>query len=157
MAKLQVIALALTFLVAIISLPLAAGPALVAISHFAGVWSSVRYVAEAGDDLGMEVEIDDEPQPVAFVTLCEGACSGGKAWPAIIHDNTITFSVSEALFGPNGEAQEPLKLTFVGRLIGHTLAVRQLNAPDVPEEMLKRVAHPKPRETQKLGCGKASC
>jgi len=134
-----------------------AGPTLAATAHFAGVWSSVRYVAEAGDDLGMEVEIIDKPQPVAVVTICEGSCYGGKTWPAVIRGNKISFSVSEALVDQNGEPAKPLKMSFVGQLTGRTLSLRMDGESDAPEERLQRVAHPKPNQTAKLGCGKARC
>jgi hypothetical protein len=157
MAKLQVRVLAPPFLLTLIALSVTAEPVLAATAHFAGVWSSVRYVAEAGDDLGMEVEIINNPQPVAVVTICEGSCYGGKAWPAVIQGDKITFSVLQDLVGRNGKPVKPLKMSFVGQLKEQILSVRMLNEQDVPEERLKRVAHPKPSQTAKLGCGKATC
>ena len=157
MAKLQVRVLALPFLLTFIALSAAAEPVLAATAHFDGVWSSVRYVAEAGDDLGMEVEIIDKPQPIAVVTICEGACYGGKAWPAVIQGDKITFSVLQSLVDQNGKHVTPLKMTFVGQLKGRTLSVQMPNGSDVPEDRLKRVANPKPNQTAKLGCGKAVC
>jgi hypothetical protein len=93
MAKLQIRVFALLFLLTFTAISVAAEPVLAATAHFAGVWSSVRYIAEAGDDLGMEVEIIDKPQPVAVVTICEGSCYGGKAWPVVIQGDRVSFSV----------------------------------------------------------------
>jgi hypothetical protein len=104
-----------------------------------GVYSSVRYIPEAGDLLGMKVEVRTKPRPVVVVTICEGECQGGRTWPAVIRGRQISFSVVERLSDGQGERARRLTLSFVGRLEGHVLVVRQLGAGDVPDERLKRI------------------
>ena len=122
-----------------------------------GVYSSVRYVEEAGDDLGMEIEVITKPQPVVVVTICEGQCWGGKTWPAVIDDRKITFSVVEALKNQDGKTAKPLTLNFAGRLEGNVLVVNMPDASDVPEERLERVTNPTPGQTARLGCNATAC
>jgi hypothetical protein len=117
-----------------------------------GVYSSVRYAEEAGDDLGMEIEIITKPRPIAVVTICEGQCWGGKTWPVVIDGRDISFSVEEAFNDQNGKPVKPRILEFAGRLEGDVLVVDMPGASDVPEERLKRVAHPAPGQTARLGC-----
>ena len=126
-------------------------------SEIRGVYSSVRYNQESGDVLGMEVEVRATPQPTAVVTLCEGQCTGGKVWPALITGDTISFSVMEDLKDQDGRPVKPLKLNFVGQLKGNLLVVRVPDASEAPEERLMRVVHPKPSQTAQLGCGHTAC
>jgi len=126
-------------------------------SDLSGVYSSVRYVEEAGDDLGMEIEVITTPQPVAVVTICEGQCWGGKTWPVVIDGRKISFSVVEELKDQDGKPSKPLTLNFVGELRGDVLVVHKRDASDVPEERLKRVANPPPGQTARLGCNAAAC
>ena len=126
-------------------------------TDLSGVYSSVRYVEEAGDDLGMEIEVITKPQPVAVVTICEGQCSGGKTWPVVIDGRKISFSVVEALKNQDGKSAKPLTLNFVGQLEGNVLVVNMPDASDVPEERLKRVANPAPGQTARLGCNATAC
>jgi hypothetical protein len=122
-----------------------------------GVYSSVRYVEEAGDDLGMEVEVITKPHAAAVVTICEGQCSGGRTWPAVITGHTISFSVVEKLTDQDGNPAKTLTLKFVGQLKGDVLVMHMLDAPDVPDERLKRVANPTPGQTARLGCNATAC
>ena len=117
----------------------------------------MRYVEEAGDDLGMEIEVITKPQPVVVVTICEGQCWGGKTWPAVIDDRKITFSVVEALKNQDGKTAKPLTLNFAGRLEGNVLVVNMPDASDVPEERLERVTNPTPGQTARLGCNATAC
>lgn len=128
-------------------------PALAA-TDLAGTYSSVRYVREAGDDLGMEVEVRTKPQPTVVVTICEGGCWGGKTWPAVITDRQISFSVLEELVDQDGRPATPQRLSFVGRFEGGTLVLEQSG---VPPERLKRVARPTPGQTARLGCSATAC
>jgi hypothetical protein len=120
-----------------------------------GVYSSVRYIKEAGDDLGMEIDVVTKPQPSAVVTICEGQCAGGKLWPVIITGRKIEFSVVEDLVDQDGKPVEPLKMSFVGRFSGNTLFLKQVGVG--LSEKLHRVAHPVPNQTARLGCGAERC
>jgi hypothetical protein len=126
-------------------------------TDLSGVYSSVRYVEEAGDDLGMEIEVIAKPQPVVVVTICEGSCRGGKIWPATIDGPKISFSVVEQLNDQDGKPAKPVTLNFVGRLEGDVLVVHMPGAPDVHEERLQRVINPEPGQTARLGCDATAC
>lgn len=122
-----------------------------------GVYSSVRYVEETGDDLGMEIKVVTKPKPFAVVTICEGQCSGGKTWPIIIDGRKLSFSVVEQLKDQDGKPAKPLKLNSVGQLEGDVLFVHMPDASDVPEERLKRVVNPTSGQTARRGCDVAAC
>jgi hypothetical protein len=122
-----------------------------------GVYSSVRYVEEAGDVLGMEIEVRTTSQPIAVVTICEGQCRGGKVWPIAVDGHQLRFSVTEKLVDQNGNPAASQTLKFVGRLESDILVLRISDAPDVPEERLKRVPNPVPGQTARLGCNATAC
>ena len=114
------------------------------------VYSSVRYIEEAGDDVGMEVEVITKPRPAAVVTICEGECWGGRTWPPVITGRQISFSVVEKLTDWHGKPAKLLTLNFVGRFEGDALIIK--NRVDVPTERLRRVVDPIPGQTAQLGC-----
>ncbi|MBC6983729.1 hypothetical protein [Caulobacter sp. 17J80-11] len=122
-----------------------------------GVYSSVEYVEEAGDLLGMEIELHAGHEPTVIVTDCEGECFGGKVWPATIVGDQINFTVvQDDLVDSEGTLVRGERIRYAGWVKGSVLV---LTSPDLPElkEKLKRIADPKPAQTAQLGCGADVC
>ncbi|TWB47160.1 hypothetical protein [Nitrospirillum viridazoti] len=123
-----------------------------------GVYSHVVYSEETGDLLGMEVEVRGGPKPSIVVSVCEGACWGGKTWPLTVEGNRLSFTVEEELADRYGKPTPPLILHYIAVRKGAVLVVTSPDG-DIPgwKETLKRVPHPKPGQTARLGCGDTSC
>jgi len=124
-----------------------------AANDLGGTYSSVRNHPYTGDVMGAEVEVRTTPRPTVVVTICEGSCWGGKVWPAVITKHQISFSVVEDLVDQDGRPV-PQRLNFVATFEGGSLVLKQKG---VPAEKLRRVAHPRPGQTARLGCDATVC
>lgn len=138
----------LLVLIAIVGLSAAASP--VASKALVGVYSSVRIHPETGDLIGDEIEFLSGPRLRAVVTICEGDCWGGKAWPVTVTGNRITIPVQmQGLVDQDGHPVKDEPRPLSGRLRGEDLRI--------DGETLKRLRRPRPHQTAILGCGKPSC
>lgn len=145
----------LTLLIAIAGLSAPALP--VAAQTPVGVYSSVRVHRETGDVLGDEIEFRPGPKLTAVVTICEGSCWGGKAWPVTISGNRITIPVlMQGLVDQDGRPVKDIPVPLTGQFSGGVLRIEARDEP-LSRETLKRLPHPKPNQTALLACGKPSC
>ncbi len=122
-----------------------------------GVYSSVRYIEEAGDVLGMEVDLRPGPSPAIVVTDCEGGCSGGKVWPVKIDGRTIRFTICEEGVEMPSHKKSCPPMTFVGRFRADGALVLTMPGNSDVHEVLRRVRHPRPHQVEQDGCGKDQC
>ena len=122
-----------------------------------GVYSSVRVHPETGDVLGDEIEFRPGPKLTAVVTICEGSCWGGKAWPVTINGNRITIPVlMQGLVDQDGRPVKDIPVPLIGRFSRGALRIEARGEP-LSRETLKRLSHPTPNQTARLACGKPSC
>jgi hypothetical protein len=92
------------------------------------VFSSVRYIEEAGDDLGMEVRIHPGPKPWIDFVLCEGACSQQVRLPIVMRANGFTFTYREALVDQDNHPVPDAVMDFAATYEGRNLVIRQKGA-----------------------------
>ena len=108
----------------------------------AGRYSSVRYIPEADDYLGLNLEILPGPGPEVRYELCEGWCNGALKFPAEITKGTIRFTVREELKDQDGNPLPPHVYRVEARLVRTPLGRRLVvTSPDDREfhEVLKPV------------------
>jgi len=84
-----------------------AGPASAADAPLAGRYSNVRYIAEADDYVGLNLEIGPGSAPSVSYELCEGWCNGPHSFPARVADGVLRFTVREDLFDAEGKPVAP--------------------------------------------------
>jgi hypothetical protein len=70
-------------------------------------YSNVQYIPEAGDLVGLSLEILAGPSLKVRYELCEGWCNGAHLIPAEIRGETICFTVREDLMDQNGRPVPP--------------------------------------------------
>ena len=110
-----------------------------------GRYSNVRYIPEAGDYVGLNLEILPGSSPKVGYELCEGWCNGAHEFAAEFADGVVRFTVREEVFDADGKAADPWVYRVEVRPKRTALGRRLLvTSPDLPElhEVLKPV---KPR------------
>lgn len=122
-----------------------------------GVYTSVHYIEEAGDLLGMEVNFRPGPSPTIVVTDCGGECFGGKAWPVKIDGRHISFTTyDESIEYPSGKLHRT-PVTYSGQFRADGLLELTVHGNSDTPEVLKKVKHPRPHQVEQLGCQKDIC
>ncbi len=118
------------------------GHAVAAARDASGVYSSLRYNKEAGDLLGMAIEMHAASPAYVVVLVDEGDCPGRKNWPLTIVGNRLSFAVTYEAVDQSHHPVTLKPIRFVGVLNGSTII---LTSPDTPEirERLRRVRDPK--------------
>lgn len=86
-----------------------------------GVFSSVRYIEEAGDLLGYELRFfQRDGRSMAEVVACEGWCTSSKIVPVVRRGNAFELSYAEAA---NSGANHLLRTRLQFRWVGRSLAL----------------------------------
>lgn len=91
-----------------------------------GVYSDVRYIREADDLVGIQIELIDSETPSVIFTICEGECRGGKAWPLSITGDELRFSVQDSLIA-EGETTPGPPTRYVGKLSGTKIVLKSVD------------------------------
>ncbi len=106
-----------------------------------GVYSSLQYNKEAGDLVGMAIELHAASPAYVVVLVDEGHCYGRERWPLTMVGNRLSFAVTYEAFDQSGHPFTPKPIKFVGVLNRSTII---LSGPDASEtERLRRVRDPK--------------
>jgi hypothetical protein len=122
-----------------------------------GVYKNVQLHEETGDLLGMAVEISQRPMPRIVVTICEGECFGGKAWPLAHRGASFTFTTCDAVRDQTGRPAPYRPVHYSGRVrTDGSLLVMIAGQPET-RLALRRVARPQPKEVQRLACMNGRC
>ncbi|MBN9319362.1 MAG: hypothetical protein J0I28_06735 [Caulobacterales bacterium] len=120
---------------------LAAGPAASTadLAAWSGPYSDVRYIAEADDYVGTNLEILPESLPKVRYELCEGWCNGATVYPATLEYGVLRFTVRDAVFNGDGSPATPfvyrVEVRPIRTIFGRRLLV---SSPDL-EEMRARL------------------
>ncbi len=120
-----------------------------------GVYSDVRYIREADDLVGTQIELIDGDRPSVIFTICEGECRSGKAWPLSIDGDEVRFSVQDSLIAEGETAPGP-PTDYVGKRSGSKIVLKRSDFPD-DISTLKKLRKPRPFETALLGCHQEHC
>lgn len=130
-----------TTLVAIALLSASAGSAN-AEPPWTGKYSNLRYISEADDYVGLNLEISVDPTPRVRYELCEGWCNGALEFPAEINGGVLRFVVRQDLVDQDGKPAAPVVYRAEARFL-RTLRGRRLvvTSPDQPayREVLARL------------------
>jgi hypothetical protein len=120
-----------------------------------GVYGDVRYIKEADDLVGIQIELIDGETPSVIFTICEGECRGGKAWPLVITGDELRFRVQDSLIAVGETAPGP-PTEYVGKWSGTKIVLKSADFPD-EVSTLKKARKPRPFETALLGCHRERC
>jgi hypothetical protein len=93
------------------------------------LYSSVRYVEEAGDDLGMEIRIHVGEKPWIDFIDCEGQCLPQVRLPITLTPKGFTFVYRESVIDQDGKPAPDMVMPFVAIYEGANLVVRMKGAP----------------------------
>lgn len=97
----------------------------------AGRYSNVRYIPEADDYVGLNLEISPGPKPTVSYELCEGWCNGALNVPAENRDGMIRFTVRDELQDQDGKPMPPHVYRVEARLVRTPFGRRLLvTSPD---------------------------
>jgi hypothetical protein len=122
-----------------------------------GVYKNVKLHEETGDLLGMAVEIRERPTPRIVVTIREGECFGGKAWPFASQGPSFTFTTCDALRDQNGRPAPCRPVHYSGRVRADGSLLVMITGQPETRLAMRRVARPEPREVEQLACMNGRC
>jgi hypothetical protein len=111
----------------------------------AGRYSNLRYIPEAGDYIGLKLEIFSAPRPSVSYELCEGWCNGARTFPAEISGGIIRFTVRQELKDQDGKPAAPRVYRVEARLV-RTLVCRRLIVTSPDDRDFHEVLKPLPRD-----------
>jgi len=122
-----------------------------------GVYDDIKYIEEAGDVVGIAVDFrPGGASPTIVVTICEGECRGGKAWPVKIDGRRIAFTVIEDLIDQDGKQSQEAN-HYHGLFRADGALVITLDGTSDVHDVLRRVRRPAPHQVEQAGCGKDRC
>jgi len=93
------------------------------------LYSSVRYVEEAGDDVGMEIRIHAGAKAWIDFVDCEGQCFPQVRLPITLTPKGFTFVYRESVVDQDGKPAPDIVMPFVATYEGANLIVRTKGAP----------------------------
>lgn len=105
-----------------------------------GVYGDVAYIEEAGDLVGVELQIPERSDQPIEITLCEGNCYTVVRASYVVKDDAIEFDYRDGLVDQDGKEAGETLIHF--RLESRGKDVMLINLPvsdDLPPERLKRL------------------